>query len=259
MKLPPILFVLTLACLCCVSPSEAVTIGISHVGPGDGQWGSDGTASPVTLPAGVVLQSNWNNIEDATGLLNDLMDSAGNPTTADVEWSSALGTWDTGGAMASGDEQLMHGYLDADNRGATLTISDLPPEITARGYDLYIYHESQGGDGRVGYYHIESNPSALTTIWANDMAGTFGEGGVGFVEDGYGTQALAEAGDGGNYVVFRNMISDGFTLEAMGITGTPRMPIQGVQIVPIPEPSTLVLAGIGLLVLAISGWRRRRA
>lgn len=36
----------------CASSSQATSIGINHVGPGTGEWGSDGIASLV--PAGVV-------------------------------------------------------------------------------------------------------------------------------------------------------------------------------------------------------------
>ncbi len=258
MKLLRSTFVLTSAFLCCVSFAQAGSIGISHIGPGTGEGGSDGIASPVTLPGGAVPQSNWNNIDGASGSLSGLIDSAGNQTTANAVWLSVSGTGDTGGVTDTGDGQLMHGYLNADDQWASLKVSDLPAEIVALGYDVYVYHESQGGDGGIGYFTMNPNPSAFEPLWARDMDGSFGSG-LGLVENGYDTLAEAEAGSGGNYVVFRGLTGDGFSLRAVGVTGNPRMPIQGIQIVPVPEPSTLVLAALGLFGLAMLGWRRRRA
>ena len=74
MKLLRLTLGFTLAFLLCASFSVAATIGINHVGPGQG------LVSPVTLEAGVVPQSNWNNIEGASGSLNDLIDGDGNVT-----------------------------------------------------------------------------------------------------------------------------------------------------------------------------------
>jgi len=118
----------------------------------------------------------------------------------------------------------------------------------------------KSGVGGVGYFSISDVAGHFVdTIWAKDMAGSFDDDGVGFVQDGYATQAEAEASDGGNYVVFRGWPSDTFVVRGVGVTGSPRMPIQGIQIVPVPEPSSLVLAAIGLLSLALIGWRRRTA
>ena len=208
----------------CASPSQATGIGINHMGPGTGEWGSDGSPSPVPpgVFAGVVSQGHWNNISSANGSLSGLLDSDGSATGASVSWDSSLGTWDTGNLMLPGNEQLMHGYLDADASGATLGVTDIPYV----SYDVIVYHESQEGDGRIGHYTIGG-----TTIWAKDRAGIFGADHSDFLLDGYVSQAEAEAGVGGNAIVFTCLSGDSFTLTAVGVGGTPRAPIQAIQIV----------------------------
>lgn len=60
----------------------------------------------------------------------------------------------------------------------------------------------------------------------------------------------------GNYVVFTGITGTSFTLNAGGTAGTAlRAPINGFQIIQVPEPTSALLVALGSLALL----RRRRA
>lgn len=202
--------------------ASSKSIGINHKGS---------NSISVTLPAGYIPQSNWNNIEGSTGTASNLMDSDGALTTAGMQWESEMAAWSTNNPASSGNEQLMNGYLDADARSSVITVSGIPYTT----YNVLMYHESQNGDGRIASYELGG-----VTKYSRDYTGTFGIDYTAFFFDGFATQSEAEAASnsqGGNLILFENVNGSSFTLIGTGISGSaPRCPIQGIQIVSNDNP-----------------------
>ncbi len=221
--------------------------------------GSD-LESVVNAAAGVLNTLNWNNFAGGTQAapqtLSVDLNSGSIASTATVVWSSA-GTWSSTGHAGeenntaqntatneSGD--LMGGYLDTQGLGGTgisVNVTGLNAAGFTLGYDVFVY--IQGGvNGRGGTYTLGAFTDTHTTLGA--FNGTFVED-----TDVAGTTANS------NYLVFRNVVGNAFTLTSAGTIGTPeRAPINGIEIRSVPEPATLsALAGGVAILLA---WRRRR-
>jgi hypothetical protein len=186
-----------------------------------------------------VRQRNWNNLADASGanaeiIVADNNDAATN-TTVTVEWTSA-GIWsntgrgeENNGFPTGPDRVLMTGYLDTGNATTTaITIRSIPSDLTAAGYDLFIY--AMGGvAGRGGGYRIlNADTSAVIRDY---KLGDTGTNPSTFIED----PGISHT-DTGNYLVFRSLAAANITIEAttadgQGFGGTPRAPVNAVQLV----------------------------
>jgi hypothetical protein len=239
------LFAAAFAALPTFAPLDAAIISVN--------FGTD-RANATLLPTdvtGVVPAANWNNEAGAVGGPAALVDADGSLTPVTVQWSSQLGTWATSGlgeennGFAEPDRTMMMGYLDTDARATTVTIVGLGPEFTGPGYDVYVYALGGVAAGRGGDYTI----AGQTLIGDSDtFPSTFNED--------FGVDHT----DVGNYLVFRGLTDPDFTLSAVGTTpvgGTVRAPINGIQIVSIPEPATAGLWGLGALVVGLVMRRRR--
>ena len=163
--------------------------------------------------AGVIPKINWNNATNNNGSLSALLDSTGAATAASLTWSSP-GTYGFGASGPNpGDVKLMSGYLDQFGGGqsSVATISGLA--TPANGYDVYVYADGDGTNGRVGTYSIGSASQTITDN--GNFSGTF------------------TIGPNGNYLVFRNIQGPSFTLTATATSGgPPRAPLNGFQVLP---------------------------
>src|SRR5262249_32385510 len=180
----------------------------------------NGTSMGVGESAGVVPKANRNNATGATRSTPlPLKDDTGGATPAMVSWS-ADNTWSTPITDSAGNPRLMKGYLDNGfGHATTVTVGGLP----VGAYDVYVYADGDGSGSRTGSYQISGTGSTPTTITLTDPANTN--------FDGPFTAANTPAG---NYVKF-SIAAGGFTLTATPVSasdGTPRAPVNGVQIVP---------------------------
>lgn len=182
------------------------------------------------LPA--VSQINWNNLPGVSGSAI-LTDNGGNTTTVGVAWTSPTGTWSSGGnsAFPAGPDQvLMNGYLD--NGGtATVTVTNLPSQLTAKGYDVYVYAVFDTPN-RGGTYSIVDglNPS---TVLSQPVGLNSDTNPTNYVQAPMNTLA----NDTGNYIVFRGLTNANIQLMAVATnTGTARAVICGMQLVAAPAP-----------------------
>ena len=199
-----------------------------------------GAGSAVTGAAGVLGSSHWNNLEAANGSADNLVDQLGLATSASVSWVSN-NTWasqgrseDNNSAPEGNDRNLMTGYLDTNGTDPnSVTVSGLPFDGE---YDVIVYTKG-GVIGRGGEYTI--GDQTISHVDAAPFSGTFVEG--------------AE----GDYIKFSGVSGGEFTLSGLPTVGNPpRAPINGIEITTVPEPSTVVLMGLGLLSLV--SIRRRK-
>jgi len=234
-------------------------IGINFVGKGT----VSGTV--YTLPmqgyqsAGVppYQQSNWNNAEgssNTTGLA--LHDADGLATGATVIWTYAGKSY-TSVSDATGDGCLMRGYIYRFSSFAppAITVAGLGPSFTAGGYDVLVYFDGQNATGSasdwVTEYTFTANGKPSISIFGKDAAG------ANF--DGTFTQALgATAADAtaGNYVRFRESTASSFTLVGTPFGGDG--PINAIQIISAPEPTSLALTVLGTVAALAARPRRSR-
>jgi len=175
----------------------------------------------------------WNTAPGSAGTNLPLMSAGGNPTTALASWNVnaidvATDTWSNLFADVAGDTRMMNGYLDprAFNYNATISVTGLPNPVSS-GYDVYVYFYSNipGVETRLYQYNIGTTTYSVTQTGPSASACP--------------AYRLASDGDAGtagegNYVVFRNLNGDHFTLTALpaqNSSGQQRAPVNGIQIV----------------------------
>jgi hypothetical protein len=271
-----LLFATALAAL---STSHAVTVvSINFVGnagvagelaAGD-VAGLPNAQSPV--PGVNTFVPNWNNVSgnSASGSAGGIVTSTATSTGASVAWTTDLGGWslpDTlSGANNTANRTMMKGYLDAAS-AASVTVSGLTGADFTTPYTVIVYFDGDnGGSWRVGNYSISGN-----TLGGEDSEGVnFNAGGLAGgnenpdglfqipVAGGPGNVVWPVAGGNngeGNYVVFTGVTGSSFTINAGGGASAdiPRAPINGFQIIAVPEPSAAFFAA-----LAFSGMMMRR-
>ncbi len=229
------------------------SIGINFVGGrsgagGGGTGGGDGTSLDAGDMAGVVSQANWNNALMSNGGPLALVDASGAATGATVTWGGVPNSWTQSTSVAdstsSGDAKLMNGYVDTNTTSTTsVDIADIPYE----NYIAIVYYDGDGS-GRSGDYTVNGN----TLVEAVDNGNSVGGGGF----TSY-TQAV-NSGDAGNYIVFGPETASPASISAMANNFRgPLNALQIVQVIPIPEPTSLMLGGVmaaGFLVRRRHRW-----
>ena len=107
-------------------------------------------------------------------------------------------------------------------------MTNLPPSITANGYDVYVYCAANFATAVTRTYNYSIGATTFSVVETGPSPMTF----PGFT--------LAANQGQGNYVVFRKVTGPGFTLTARpSVTATPdpqRSPLNGFQIVWPAEP-----------------------
>lgn len=253
-----------------LSAADATSIGVNFRRESNGATLMD--AGDI---AGVIPQANWNNapadnVGTEAGIVGPtagvVVDDLGAPTGMTMTFN-APGTWSAGttGSGGAADKKMMTGYLDmtGDGQGQTITVelADIPYAM----YDVYIYHSSAGGPNRSMLATVNDGLTSATYYTRNlSPADRFD----GFTLDQHLSLANSNASEiGGNYLHFRALEGSGLTITTMGIGAadgghpgggnTRRGPIQGIQVVLIPEPATLSLFGLGGLAALLRRRKRR--
>ena len=235
-----------------VTDQGTFKIGSFKVGLNFGADQANGTLTAGTDVAGVpaVVQGYWNNLSGATSA--PVLDADGNPTgaltptialsdqganaftTINVTWE-ANGTWASTGAgeennaFTGADQILMTGYLDTGDATTTkVTLTGIPPEFTALGYDLYVYTLG-GAPGDGGGYRIVSTNG---TVLKDYVLFTNGKNPATYTEVPQGA-----ARGTGNYIVFKGLTAPAIVVEAttqspQGAGTEHRAPINAIQLVP---------------------------
>ena len=269
------------ALFACATAASAQSIGANFVDNANGgvqNTATDALGAAESAGAPGYAQTNWNNLGRWSGL-TVLNDSSGAASGVNFAWDSG-NTWRTGAGTAAPDNKLMHGYLDSDgtaNVAPATPYSFFPttandPSVYVTGvaawlaahaapaYNVVLYVDGDASDNRVGEYWLQgasgSDLNALTVggdltphLFNNDTANFTGA----YDQLSSGSTALAGA-DSGNYIVFTGLTADSFLVRTNEAGGpTLRSPINGMQIIAVPEP-----AALGLLGIAAAGLLARR-
>ena len=136
-------------------------IGASFLGDAPG-----GTASWLLAGvdlAGVVPQTNWNNIDcnvtnipPYVGISGPLVDYAGHPAAVQLQFV-ADDAWNGNGSTATPNDKLMKGVLKQTFAGSmTLILANLPADT----YEVYVY-----GDVDTGPQSLDVSIGATTCYW----------------------------------------------------------------------------------------------
>jgi hypothetical protein len=251
------LFVAIVAGQCGVVSAQS--IGIDWFG---GNGTGDQTQMVAGDTAGVIPQGNWNSFIDATGTTAETFPlnlNTGAASGASVTFSGSPNDWDSGiTESTSANHKMMLGYIDTnDTSVTTVVVNGLPASFTGPGYNVYVYYDGDNGTNqRVGRYEING-----VSMWGRDAGVNFGgaftqgqtttdpaPGLSGTGLDNLG--AVVATVPAGNYMVFGPLTSANFTLnvQASASAGaTNRAALNGMQIVAVPEPSTVALLAIGCL------------
>jgi hypothetical protein len=225
-------FLLLCGHFCVTRDTSAQSVGVNFVGAA----GPNGTLAGNAV-AGVpaVAQQNWNNAEGSIGSLTTLIDSTGQSTAIAAEWRDVCGVGDNGSTQTGNNFTLMRGSLEACLPGSGIAFRNIPYQL----YDLIVYMSgpaSAFGPGTLFYRSLDFDtfPPAAEGFSPQVLySPTFSTGE--FIE---ATPTAA-----GNYYVFRDL-----TYRDIAV-GSIYFPLSAVQVVPVPEPSTTLLALFGVIAI----------
>ncbi|MDB6078986.1 MAG: hypothetical protein JWO82_2733 [Akkermansiaceae bacterium] len=229
----------TLAGLALSAAASAALVSINFTG----NAGANGSLSASDV-AGALPAANWNNATSGSALV----DSTGAASALTVTYN--IGGWSNQFVGATtANERLMKGYLDINQNTATLTLNNLSASQT---YQIYLYSDGENTSAavpavRTGTFTIGGVATGITDLAGAQFSGAF-------------TPVTAGTTGAGNYTVFTVTGSTSYTISAQGtaadaIDNVFRAPINGLQVVSVPEAGTASLLGAcGLLALT----RRRR-
>jgi hypothetical protein len=211
--------------------------------------------------AGVVAQTNWNNLAPHAGSASNIINGSGNSVGGvTVAWDGFANWAVVETAQTDPNKKLMNGYLDMEMSVrdpnykplTTVTVSNIP---YAR-YDVYAYvgADVNGRSGH-GWISTPSNPNdALTdSAYFTTNDSPFG----GFVKaTGTGTGDANSS----NYLMFAGLSAANFQFNLTGNNNASHynVGLHGIQIIGVPEPAVGALAATGMLALLAYAWRKRK-
>jgi hypothetical protein len=219
-------------------------------------WGDISGSSEL---AGVALVPYWNStflIDGNSGATeNNLLDSTGTATTMSVgsfvdnsrygyQIQSAGPGVDADGNYS---RSVLNGYLNnGGGASVSMTLNSIPYSV----YDIIVYLSSDTA-GRTGTVNIGSATYDFSTMGPAEIGGTpatAGSGNATFTQ----TTDTSGANPSADYAIFSGLAGSSQTISS---TIASYGGIAGFQVVAVPEPRTMALAGMGGLAVLLM--RRR--
>ncbi|MBE7501036.1 MAG: Ig-like domain-containing protein [Verrucomicrobiales bacterium] len=241
---------------------SARTYGIGLNFGADEASGSKSGTLAATAVAGVpdVAQANWNNLELLNGTSTTIVGDAkgaSQATTATVTWTSnntwaSTGRGEENNQLTGADKTLMTGYLDTGAATtSTVTVQNLPAELTSAGYDVYVYLLGGVPNKGGGYRIVDASSGAVLKDYVKAQCS---------VNPTAHVQAIPAGADPGTgtYVLFSGLASSNIRVEAstangLGFGTNPRAPINAIQLVApassVPAASvSIALSGANVVI-----------
>lgn len=215
--------------LLAVSSAHSATINVNILRSG----GSPGTTTNPGYGLWGEGANTWNLVLGNVFTVTNLVDSTGTPTTVGYTLAGTSGT--NNPTNWGPDLMTQSGAFSADDNTTviTLTLNQLTP---GQAYEILYY---------------------FSDVFPNETMTAQGAGPSVFMESktttGLNTYVEGSAGSG-VFSYFDNVIADVGGNIVVAASGAGRETITGFQLRVIPEPSTALLSGLGLLALL----RRRR-
>jgi hypothetical protein len=202
-------------------PVPAASIGVNFY--------SGDASLPTTSTAGVVPQQNWNNEASLNGGPAALVDSSGASLPTTVTWSAGTGGSTNDILFGGSNNVLLNNYLNGFISAGTPAVASVTVDaIPYSQYDLYVYAEHVHASNALSSYIVNLDFNTAQQLLV---------AGAGFYDtNGF---VLATGTTSGDYLVFRGLTAASLTLVS-GIDVTDS-PINGIQLVPVPEPATVAL------------------
>lgn len=247
--------------------ARANEIGINFQG---GATAAGGNLAP-TASAGVVPQTNFNNVVGTKGASGALIDNTGAATATTVTFggynagvtTNASGDYRAYGTTAqpNADQQLLNGELNIEDAGNGIqaTVNNIPYS----SYNVYAYLSL--GTGRLGNVALYATPQASNAALGTPEAGPIFYKTLSPTAPPYYVQSTATAYNSttnpeSTYVEFAGITGSSFSLLNLNHAGGggSEVGLAGIQIVDasngaIPEPATL-----GILALGATAFLARR-
>lgn len=231
--------------------SIGVNTGPNGVGDGSSPEHAQNNEMLSTYTAGAeVVQDNWNQLMQSSWGTQAVSDDSGTllATTVAVNTSWANGNVVLGGgAETNGDRLMMNGGMDNGGGAQGWTITAVPYAL----YDVYIYYDGGSDAQRGGSYQVwdSDNSDALLAAQSGYDSATFN--GTYIKATGDGTDGNGGSTDT-NYVKLTGLTAANIKIRSIadqlgGGDAVKRAPMNGFQIVQVPEPSTAILAALGLV------------
>lgn len=244
-----VISLITVFCLgsCCTSLAQSIAVNFMA-----DSWDGGPFQLAPDETAGIFPQQHWNNADVIDGTTDvggtadilspqagTLVDNNGDLTAVTMTWYADKDAGSNGNANTA-DERLMRGFLEGYLSSASTDYA-VRVEVADVPYDRY----------KVVPYLIGFGFVATASVSLNGEKYYY-EQSSNFTIDGY-VQATATSlanAPLATYAVFDGQTQDSFTLDIVTETGN-RGALAGIQIIssPIPEPSTALIACIGISIL----------
>jgi len=224
------------------------SIGVNFAGR---QW-SIGGNTPETVTssdfAGVVSQQNWNNVDPAghdSGGLSQitgpnagvLSDSTGTALAGMTFSYAAQGMWAVSQTTFTGNRQLMNGYSDAENSGnGHYNFGNISYNL----YDVYVYISADSNGRTAG---VDINGGSQTYLLTDANGYNYANP---LIEGTATTQGSAASAQ---YVLFQDVTGSSLSVD-LNYYGQ-NVGVAGIQIVAVPEPTTIAFSVAGLAMLGL--------